>query len=141
MEYRIDEEKLSKLAKKKPNWIIHGVLDNGSFKPYRCDFHTHGLDKYDSKELQLTIAINPQTACFTINSIGLLIRNGEKFQAGDKIFGLYDDPEMSIGFIDAKDSAYKDVLRICLPDKNGKVFPNEAEGIFKEQGTDPYFTN
>ena len=139
MEYHITKEDIYILASFiKSDWVIHLVKDADNFKEYRCDCHTHGLNKYGHKELQITINLEPHFLGYLLNNLGKLIIDGKELQEGDKVFGLFQDPEMPIGFINAKDDFGEDILRVWIPDNDGKVYPDKSSGIYNEQSTDPY---
>ena len=135
MDYKISKEELNP---NNPDWKIHAVSDADTFKKNMCDCHTHGLRKYGSKELQLVLNVNLKTASYILNSVGGMIRSGTKFQAGDRLFGLFENQSMAIGFIDEKDDMGADILRVCIPDENGNSFPEEATGVYALQDSDPY---
>jgi hypothetical protein len=138
MEYHITKEDIEENSTIKTDWNIHLIKDADSFKEYRCDCHTHGLDKYGHKELQITLNFEPYFLGYLLNNLGKLIICGDKFQAGDKIFGFFEDPKVPLGFINAKDAFGEDILRVLIPDDDGKVYPDKASGIYSEQATDPY---
>lgn len=140
MKHYVTKEMIMKMDK--CSWIVHAVSDCGTgpkvFKDFRCDYHTHGLNEYGSKELQFTLMVNPGLAGYLINTIGNLILRGKKINGGDVIFGLFDEDTLPVAVVDTKDSYGEDILRICIPDDNGKVYPEKAEGIYSEQVKSPY---
>ena len=114
----------------KPNWIIHYVaptVDESQspdyfYEPYFSSIHTHGLDKYGHRDLCLSIAIPPETACTLLNSLGMRIANEEEiFEDGIRIDILANG--MKVKFISFDNDP---TLYIILPDKNGKL-PDDCD--------------
>lgn len=115
---------------KEPTWIIHGVVGG----PYgNVVYHTHGLDKLDSLELELNLPLNQQQAMGFINIIGYAIANGRKLKNNDIIEDLFSCKV----FIKEVEGIYGEGeknLRIVFPDPNFK-FPWEdgCEEPYKSQ--------
>lgn len=108
------------------DWVVHGVIDD---KNNRVVYHTHGLDKYGSLELELNLSVEQKVAMDILNSVGIEIAKGKKYIDGDidetlltckiafkKVKGIFGYGEMN--------------LRVIVPDPNFK-FPWE-EGCQKE---------
>ena len=141
MDYRINKETAKRVSHGDVPWIVDVVMntkDKIDFKKGRCDVHTHGLAELGLTELQLTIAIPIETAVYIINSIGRLILEGNTYKEGDRLFGLFQNPEMPVGFMNATDAFKQNVLRIILPDELGNVSQDTAEGIYGDQCENPY---
>lgn len=79
----------------KPNidWVIHGCgngvvceidgkTENG-FMPGTCNFHTHGMERYNHQDFQMTIAYPHKEICRILNTLGLRVQAGEHFKDGD----------------------------------------------------------
>lgn len=137
MDYRTTEQEVRQVSNDDVDWQIHYVTDTTSFKPQMCDVHTHGIDKHLGVELQMILNVGPQLTMFVLNNVGKLVLTGKKFQPGDRLFGLFQDEDMPIGFIKGRDKDGVDVLRVCLPDEHCNVFSN-AEGIYGQQNQNPY---
>lgn len=103
---------------KKPTWIIHGVGDENT----PLSYHTHGLDKYGSLELEINLNIQNELAGYIINEIGLKIANGEKIMNMDIIEDVVTAPLVVVRTKGIHSE--EEVLRIIIPDENLK-FPWE----------------
>lgn len=111
-----------------PTWIIHQVFDEN-----KIAFHTHGLNKYNSLELELNLPVKLDVGSQIINQIGLAIANGKSFEDGDfdeTVLGCKIAFKKAICVFGEK----KMVLRIILPDENWK-FPWDigCNKIYKNQ--------
>lgn len=134
MDYNFSE--LTKLPVDKKDWAIHYV-NGAEFKKNMCDCHTHGLDERIGTELQMVLHVGQRMCGFVINSAVSAIAGGTTFNDGDRLFGLFEDGNMPVGFIKSSDCDGKDILRICLPDESGDVSSN-ASGVYGMQHLDPY---
>ena len=114
----------------KPNWIIHYVTPTVDelqspdyfYEPYFSSIHTHGLDKHGHRDLCLSIAIPPETACTLLNSLGMRIANEEEiFEEGIRTDILANG--MKVKFISFDNDP---TLYIIFPDKNGKL-PDDCD--------------
>lgn len=137
MDYRTTEQEVMSVSNDEVDWHIHYVNDAFGFKAQMCDCHTHGIDKHLGKELQMILNVGPQLSMFVLNNVGKLILTGKKFEPGDRLFGLFQDEDMPVGFIKGKDRDGNEVLRVCLPDEHKEVF-SKASGIYGKQNQNPY---
>ena len=107
-----------------PDWMIHYVaptVDRSKspayyYEPYFANIHTHGLDKYNHRELCISISIGQETAKELLNSLGIRIVHGDVFTEGirtDILKGNYD-----VQFITFDNDP---TLYIILPDVNNKL--------------------
>ena len=107
-----------------PDWMIHYVaptVDRSKspayyYEPYFANIHTHGLDKYNHRELCISISIGQETAKELLNSLGMRIVHGDVFTEGirtDILKGNYD-----VQFITFDNDP---TLYIILPDVNNKL--------------------
>ena len=107
-----------------PDWIIHYVaptVDRSKspayyYEPYFANIHTHGLDKYNHRELCISINIGQETAKKLLNSLGMRIVHGDVFTEGirtDILKGNYD-----VQFITFDNDP---TLYMILPDVNNKL--------------------
>lgn len=117
------------IVKENIDWIIHLVIgENNKFDDGRldgtCDAHSHGLDKYCGRELQ--VVLNNNAYINLINKVGLLAKeNGEKIYAGKIIYGMFDDDAL-LRVDDALDCYGKPIWRLIIPDYRNK-FPEESD--------------
>lgn len=120
---------------KKPliDWIIHycangvdcdtcGEAERG-YLDYACNAHTHGLDRYGHRDFQVIIALPPVEVGRILNTMGLRVQAGERFNPGDLIEGIYEDCSVRL---DAFEETGRTVLRVVIPDKYNK-FPEEPD--------------
>ena len=95
------------------DWIIH-LVANGAcdecgkeekgFLPYTCNAHTHGMEKYDHPDFQVILSLPPREIGRILNTLGLRVQEGERFQAGRYVSGIYADCDICAlpGFVDSK---------------------------------------
>lgn len=113
------------------NWIIHlctngvpcgecGEVEDG-FLPKTCNAHTHGMERYGHPDFQLVLALPPQEIGRILNTLGLRVQNGERFQNGDMVSGIYEDCQIRL---DAYEETDRTVLRVIIPDRNN-IFPED----------------
>lgn len=118
-----------------PTWMIHRTCDGK-----KVVFHTEGLDKYDSLELELNLTMSDKQGMISLNIIGLEIANGRKFEDREIDDTLFT---CKIAFKKIKGIYLKkDVLRVIVVDKNSK-FPWEegCEEPFKSQMQEQFSYN
>lgn len=115
-----------------PDWICHLVMygsccDYGDsnvspVNPYLCDCHTHGLEKYGGKELQLVVKLPQNMIGYLLNVVGAMVRAGAELKDGDYIDRLLEG--CSVLIVKNEDSSGKEILRIVVPDAKGR-FPKD----------------
>lgn len=112
------------------DWIIHYVQEHDcelygkhddnpiSFNGF-ANIHTHGLDKYNHKEICIPLDVGMNLAGRILNLCGLAIKlEGEKFVPG------FDDSviqNLPVLFYEFENS---DMIYMIMPDPNGK-FPED----------------
>ena len=114
----------------KINWIIHcvanGACGEGGFEdcmlPKTCNAHTHGMEQYGHLDFQLVLRFDFREVCRILNTLGLRVQAGEKFQSGDLVYGIYDDCQVRL---DEYHETGRTLLRVVIPDKNNK-FPEDS---------------
>ena len=107
----------------KPNidWVIHGCgngvvceidgkTENG-FMPGTCNFHTHGMERYNHQDFQMTIAYPHKEICRILNTLGLRVQAG-----------IYEDCDVRLTEFE---ETGRMVLRVIIPDKHNR-FPEDA---------------
>lgn len=109
----------------KPDWVVHNVLDNP------LSFHTHGLNKYGSLEIEIVLPLYQEEGCAFCNCIGVAIAKGLKVEDGLMVDSLFTDElgcRQPIYFFKTKPiHGEKEVYRAIFPDPN-RLFPWEVEG-------------
>lgn len=100
----------------KPTWIIHAIL---------CDppcYHTHGLDRYGSLELELNLPLEQRQAALFINLIASEIaEKGKRYRSGDREDDVFNVPFYLFETSAVQPSRDNDrVLRILFCDPAGK---------------------
>ena len=117
--------------KQKIDWIIHLVTngaceecgkEEGSFFPYTCNAHTHGMERYQHMDFQMVLFLPPQEIGRILNTMGMRVQSGERFKAGDYVSGIYEDCQIRL---DAFEETGRMVLRVVIPDKYGR-FPEDV---------------
>lgn len=107
---------------KKFDWEIHNVVDNP------ISFHTHGLDKYDSLEIEIVLPLHLKEGASFCNCIGAAIAEGLKIEDGLMVEGLFNLPIYFFKTMPIHGD--KEVFRAIFPDENG-FFPWEEENGVK----------
>ena len=87
------------------DWIIH-LVANGAcdecgkeekgFLPYTCNAHTHGMEKYGHPDFQVVLSLPPREIGRILNTLGLRVQEGERFQAGRYVSGIYADCDIRL---------------------------------------------
>ena len=119
------------MSKEFVDWIIHYVANGAKcdecgkvedeFFYYSCDAHTHGLSNYNHQEFQLVLDMGMEEAMRILNTLGLRVKAGERFKAGDYVKGIYDDCDVRLDEFKHGDEMR---LRVIIPDKN-MYFPED----------------
>ena len=104
----------------KPDWIIHRILCE------RPTFHTHGLRRHGSLELELNLPLEPKQGAQFINLIAAEIaEKGKRYQSGEQVDGVFSLPFYVFQTKAIHASKPNDqVLRIVFPDP-GRKYPWE----------------
>ncbi len=117
----------------KIDWLV-GFTTNGEscthcgkvehdFLPCFFNAKTHGMDRYGHKEFQIVLQIDHKMVTYILNSLGVRVQTGKKFQSGDSVSEILQGYDIRLQeFFEGEES----VLRVLLPDPNGK-FPDDAE--------------
>lgn len=115
----------------KIDWVIHccangvvcdecGTVETG-FITNTCNAHTHGMGKYHHMDFQLVLFLDPEEIMRILNTLGLRVQAGERFQDGDMVSGIYEDCDIRL---DAYEETERTVLRVMIPDKYN-IFPED----------------
>lgn len=110
----------------KCTWIVQNVFDEK-----RSTFHTHGLNRYGSLELELNLPMEPNQATRFINLIADRVSKGMKYASGDKVTDIFTLPFYLFETQPIFGEMYERVLRIVFPDPQVK-YPWDA-------GCDPVY--
>ena len=116
----------------KIDWVIHlvangacdecGEIETG-FLPYMCNAHTHGLERYGHLDFQMVLFLPTEEIGRILNTLGLRVQSGERFQSGDMVSGIYEDCDVRL---DEYEETGRKVLRVIIPDANN-IFPEEGD--------------
>lgn len=101
------------------------------------EFHTHGLDKFGSLELELLLPVALDKANLWLNVLGVEIVYGQCFKSGERIEGLFSCPFYLLNCSPVYGTYEGErVLRMIVPDKN-YLFPwdDGCIEIFRQQLT------
>lgn len=128
------------MSDQKLDWDIHYISNNvqcsecgkveKTFPDYICDAHTDGMNKYGHHEFQLVFDYGAKEICRLLNTMGLRVRNGERFNGGDQVAGLYLD--CSVQLREVTDCDGKPILRLVIPDRQNRL-PEQSEAPFTYQ--------
>ena len=112
-------------------WLIHSVFDYGPGNTKNN--HTHGMEDFGHLDFQVVLNIKPAEIGYLLNTMGERVRDGERFQSGDMIKGLFLDCDVRL---DLFRETGRDVLRLIIPDGDNR-FPEyplcKAPYIFQTQ--------
>lgn len=89
--------------------------ENKGFLELMCDAHTYGLSEYDHDELQMVLDLPKKMIAYILNSIGMRIAAGERFEPGQDITDILGTPlgkPVAIKIIRLE----KGILRLMIPD-------------------------
>lgn len=99
-------------------WYAHCV-PNSDKTPYGFNYHTHGMERsFQHKNIQIVLPIDFQVAHSLATAIINEVKKGKKFEAGVEYEGIMANG-FKVKFVDAIESQ-RPVLRLLIPDKNGK---------------------
>ncbi len=123
----------------KIDWVMHLVkngvrcaecsdVENG-FLPMMCNAHTHGMDKYEHKDFQIVLDIQPDLIMYILNTLGLMVQSGRKFQHGELVEDVAEGYALKLVEVEETERQF---LRVLIPDVNHK-FPGE-EGCEEAYG-------
>ena len=115
-------------------WDIHIVLSD---RPGMCDAHTHGLDKYGSKEIQFVIFGPPEVIGGLLNEVGEAISKGLKLHDGMFLYGFCDDGA-KLKVYETVDCFGEPIYRLIMPDAEFKYPEDSNEEPYCWQYESPY---
>lgn len=116
----------------KYGFVIHNVFPTKDDKDGKFTIHTHGLKKsFNHMDLEVVLPISPKIVAGIFHGMVDSIKEGETFEdksTSDRVIQNFDVQLVRVN--DGK----RDLLRIVLPDENGK-FPcdKDCADIYKSQ--------
>lgn len=120
-------DKMQKEAIDKFGWTAHYVVDDPDC-PYGVNAHTHNVyESFGHKDFQICFNIKPELINTLFFNLVNDVKSGKKYESGKKYDGVLNNYQVE--FLDAKECG-RDVLRLLIPDENGKY-----EGMYSEQLT------
>ena len=105
------------------DWIIHYIIDQPAPYPYLCNAHTHGMEYYHHMDFQIVLNLPNDHICYILNTLGHRVRNGEIFNDGDFVSGIYSDCNIRLKKVR---ETGRDVLRVIIPDTQNR-FPDNPK--------------
>lgn len=110
-------------------WIIHCVFDETTVA-----YHTHGLKRYGSPELELNLPLEQKQAGMYINLIAEQISKGKRYISGDKETEIFTLPFYLLETRPIFGEKNELVLRIVFPDPQVKYpWDGGCEPIYANQ--------
>lgn len=109
-------------------WFTHFVGDPSC--GCGMNSHTHGLETFGHLDLQIVVPMREQVIQNIFGNIIKRIRDGEKFNPGEEVEGIIRD--FKVKFV-LRQEGDRDVLRIIIPDKHGKLSESEIDEYFVKQ--------
>lgn len=126
-EFKKQEEELIE----KYGFVIHNVFPS-SDDEILWSHHTHGLkENFNHMDLEIVLPINPNVVGGIFHSMVKQIKEGESFE--DKLISNRVIQNYDVQLVKVNDG-HRELLRIILPDVNGK-FPSDEDcaDIYKNQ--------
>ena len=105
------------------DWIIHYIIDQPAPYPYLCNAHTHGMEHYHHMDFQIVLNLPNDHICYILNTLGHRVQNGEIFNDGDFVSGIYSDCNIRLKKVR---ETGRDVLRVIIPDTHNR-FPDNPK--------------
>ena len=100
------------------DWTIHAVVNCAMDAPFPdciCNACTQGLTAYGHPEFQLVLHMN--SILDVLNTLGLRVRAGEQFSAGQMVTGIFEDCRIRL---DEFEENGRTVLRVIVPDARNR---------------------
>ena len=123
-------------------WIIHFVAQGDESSPTGFNAHTHGLQQnYDHADFQVVIPLPQQVVHTIMITLADRVKAAERFQAGQTVAdvieggGRLTGQELLVKLVDATEGG-RPVLRVILPDPNGKLDLGEINAQYARQYAD-----
>lgn len=105
------------------DWIIHYIVNQPELHQHLANTHTHGMENYHHLNFQLVLNLPPEHLCYLLNTLGKRVQDGETFQDGDLVSGLYENCDIRLKKMR---ETGRDVLRLIIPDKYNQ-FPEKPD--------------
>jgi len=133
------QEKMDKYG-----WRVDALIDPNCETGTGVDIHTHGLEEnFGHKDLQCALPVKclvdegdetlfSNIICDIFRKIMAKIKEGQEFKAG-KCYGGILGNDTKIRFLASSDKNGRDMLRVIIPDENGKLHKSLIEDSFKPQ--------
>lgn len=99
---------------------ICGRREKNFIKGY-CNATTDGMFRYKHPEFQLVLQLEYKLLLYTLNTLGLMVKAGRKFQDGDLVDELFEGYQVKLKGIE---DGGKQVLRVIIPDPDHR-FPDD----------------
>lgn len=124
-------EEFTEAAQRK-GWWAHMVYDDPAY-PFRVNLHTHNLwEKFGHLDFQFCIRIPPNLFAMLMDNLThQVIEHGRVYTPGQMLDDVLEG--YNVELIAAREGG-RDVLRVCMPDKEGRF----RDGLFAEQYTMTY---
>lgn len=111
-------------------FYMHYVIDHDDSTPSGFNAHTHGLDLFGGFDFQITLPLKQEIAAAIFHTFADWVKGGRKFSDGDIIENVLSD-----GFkcrLFRAEECDRPVLRIILPDPNGKFMPSDMNKKYRQ---------
>jgi len=114
-------------------FYVHYVGADSS-SPTNFNAHTHGMQAFDNHlDFQLIVPLPPESAHNIICTLAERVKAGERFVSGQRLDKIIRGFEIKL--VEAPEDDRK-VLRIVLPDPDGKLEPEEINEQYAVQYKD-----
>jgi hypothetical protein len=116
----------------KHGFCVHYVKEESTF-PYKVNIHTHGIeDHLGHPDLQIVLPVPPDVAAGLFAILYVKIKDGARFSDGQVLKTPEEEIKLPIKFVSAKEGG-RDLLRIILPDVEGRTSYSEMSSKFRRQ--------
>lgn len=118
---------------KEHGWLIHYVFETEeSSLNGLANIHTHGLaETFGHMDLQVVLPIAPETIHPVLHGIVHDIKNGKVFHPNERSSEVLQGMDVYFAPYTEHD---RDVLRLILPDPNGRLpFEEDCDAFYKRQ--------
>lgn len=117
----------------KYGYYVHCVAVDPS-SPTNFNAHTHGMQAFDNHpDFQIIIPLSLKSAHSILCTVADRVKSGERFVSGQKLDKIVRGFEIKL--VEAPEDDRK-VLRIVLPDPDGKLEPEEINEQYSAQYKD-----
>ena len=130
---RVREREAEQMAAR--GWVAHHVAPDPD-SPTGVNYHTHGLaETFGHPDIQIVLPMTPAVTHGVASRVVELIEGGARFPPGDES-DVVLKKGYRVRFVGATECG-REVLRVILPDKDGRLDAEFADPEYAKQYDDP----